>query len=217
MANVNIADLFDIEQVPNVGSFIKTVKQEICSHQIFLDEDIGEPAKYRDLINALYMANDMDEFNFFINSCGGNINSCMAIVEAVKSTSASVRAIINGEAHSAASIIALSCDEVVVTDSACMMVHTASYGTGGSTQNVKSHTDFSTVFINKILDNTYAGFLTETEMNEVKKGVELWFFAADIIERLKSRQEHLESLKNPAPVAATRKPRKATKTVPNKK
>ena len=142
MANVNIADLFDIEPMAPVGSFIKTFKQEMCSHQVFFDENIGEPSKYRDLINALYMANETDEFNFFINSSGGDLNACMAIVEAVKSTSAFVRAIINGEAHSAASIIALSCDEVVVTDSASMMIHTASYGTGGSTHNVKSHTDF---------------------------------------------------------------------------
>lgn len=217
MANVNIADLFEIEPMSNVGSFIKTVKQEMCSHQVFFDEDIGDPSKYRDLINALYMANETDEFNFFINSSGGNLNACMAIVEAVKSTSAFVRAIINGEAHSAASIIALSCGEVVVTDSASMMIHTASYGTGGSTHNVKSHTDFSTVFINKILDNTYAGFLTSDELNEVKKGVEMWFFSDDIVERLKARHEYLESLKagNTPTTAPTAK--KPLKTPPKKK
>ena len=40
MANVNIADLFDIDPMPPIGSFIKTVKQEMCSHQVFFDEDI---------------------------------------------------------------------------------------------------------------------------------------------------------------------------------
>lgn len=217
MANVNIADLFDIEPLPQLGSFIKTVKQEMSSHQVFLDEDIGEPSKYRELLNSLYMANEQDEFNLFINSNGGNLDACMAIVEGIKSSSAFVRAIINGTAHSAASIIALSCGECIVTESASMMIHTASYGTGGSTHNVKSHTDFSTVFINKILDNIYTGFLTAAELSEVKKGVEMWFSADDIRTRLKMRQEHAVAALA-ATEAKTIKPvKKPTKKVPVKK
>lgn len=217
MANVNIAELFDIEPPPQIGSFIKTIKQEMSSHQVFFDEDIGEPSKYRELINALYMADEQDEFNFFINSNGGSLDACMAIVEGIKSSPAFVRAIINGTAHSAASIIALSCGEVIVTESASMMIHTASYGTGGSTHNVKSHTDFSTIHINKILDKIYTGFLTAEELSEVKKGVEMWFFADDIVQRLKNRQAHLEALKTEPAKVVKAKPKKAVKTVPSKK
>jgi hypothetical protein len=74
-----------------------------------------------------------------------------------------------------------------------MMVHTASYGSGGSTNNVKAHTDFFTVYINKILDTTYTGFLTPSELIEVKKGVEMWFSSEDIVERLQNKQKYLES------------------------
>lgn len=220
MANVNIADLFDVEPQPQIGSFIKTVRQEMANHQVFFDEDIGDPSKYRDLINALYMANEQDEFNFFINSNGGNLDSCMAIVEGIKSSPAFVRAILIGTAHSAASIIALSCNEVTVTQSASMMIHTASYGTGGSTHNVKSHTDFSTVFINKILDSIYTGFLTTEELTEVKKGVEMWLSADDIVARLKHKKGHWDALKTIKAAEATKattKPRKAPKAVPKKK
>lgn len=198
MANVDITDILNIEPT-QAGSFIKTIKHEMSSHQVFLDEDVGDPSKYRELICALYMAGEQDEFNIFINSNGGNLDSCMAIVEGIKSSPAFVRAIINGSAHSAASMIALSCGEIIVTESASMMIHTASYGSSGSTHNVKSHTDFSTVYINKILDKIYAGFLTEPELVEVKKGVEMWFSAEDIVDRLNKRQEHRTAAKTDAP------------------
>jgi ATP-dependent protease ClpP protease subunit len=186
----NIQDLFDIDIPEPVGSFIKTHRAEMHSHQVSFDEDVGPPAKYRDLINLLYMADENTEFNFFMNTSGGHMSSCMAIVEAMKATDARVRAIIVGDCHSAGSIIALNAHEVVVTDSALMMCHTANYGTAGSTQNVKAHTDFSTLYINKIIDNTYSGFLTPSEIVDLKKGVEMWLDSRQIIERLGARAEY---------------------------
>jgi ATP-dependent protease ClpP protease subunit len=170
----------------------RTTKQEVYSHQVFLDEEIGAPSKYRDLINTLYMSGENDQVNLLINSSGGYLSTAIAIIEGIKASDAMVRAIIVGECHSAASMIALNCHEIVVTDSAHMMTHTASYGTGGMTQNVKSHSDFSTGFINKIIDSTYSGFMQNDEIIELKKGVEFWFDADQIRTRLESRLEYLK-------------------------
>lgn len=206
----SIQDLFEIEEVPS--SFIRTSKQEIHSHTVFFDEDIGNPAKYRDLISSLYMADEMSEFNLFMNTSGGSLPSCMAIVEAIKATPAIVRAIIVGDCHSAGSIIALHAHEVIVTDSASMMIHTASYSTGGNTHNVQAYTDFSTVYINKILESTYAGFLTDSELDSVKKGVELWLHAEDITKRIEGRQLALKR-KHDADVKANKMAVKKKKPV----
>lgn len=186
----DIEDLLEMD-IPTMNrTNLRTTKQEMFSHNYSFDEDIGEPSKYRDLINALYMSGENDDFNFLINSCGGRLSSALAIIEAIRASQATVRGIITGECHSAASMIALNCDEVFVTDSAHMMIHTASYGTGGSTGNVKMHTDFSTDFINKFLDKTYSGFLSKDELEDVKKGVDLWFDAAQIRKRLIARAEY---------------------------
>jgi ATP-dependent protease ClpP protease subunit len=129
----------------------------------------------------------MDTFNLVINSGGGSAASCGAIVEAIQGTEATVRAVLLGDCHSAASIIALNCDEVIVSDSATMLVHTASFGTAGNTHLVKSYVDFSAKVINKLLDKTYSGFLTPEEMDGVKKGQEVWLDSEEIGKRLENR------------------------------
>ena len=49
---IDISDLLEIE-TQEQSSMFRTTKQEVYSHQVFLDEDIGPPSKYRDLINIL--------------------------------------------------------------------------------------------------------------------------------------------------------------------
>lgn len=183
-----LEELFEfIEPQDKNGGMIRSTEQKLMSHQVSIDEDIGVPAKYRDLINLLYMCNEGDQVNIFINSAGGMLSSAMAIIEGIKGSASTVRAIITGECHSAASIIALHCHEIMVTDSAHMMIHTAQYSSGGNTHNVKVHTEFSTKHINAMIDSTYEGFLSPDEIFEIKKGVEMWFDAGDIKKRLASR------------------------------
>lgn len=190
-------------------SRIRTTTHKIHSHHYFLDEEIGEPAQYRDLIQLLYMGSEDDQTNIFINSPGGHLSSAMAIIQSIHGCDGMVRAILNGECHSAASMIALNCPEIVVTDAAHMMVHTAQFGTGGSTQNVKYHADFSTIFINNIIDKTYYGFMTPDEIIEVKKGVEFWFDADQIRARLTKRLEIMKADK--AKAEKKKRPPRTTK------
>lgn len=187
MADINIRDLLEIEEIPQSG-YIKSSKQEMYQHMVYLDEEIGSPAKYRGLIDLLYMADESAEFNFFFNSPGGGLSACMAIIEGIKECPGTVRAIITGECHSAASMIALHCDDIIVTDSAHMMIHTANYGSSGNTHMVQNHVDFSSKLINKLLVQSYQGFLNESELLDVSKGIEFWFDAEQIIKRLESRK-----------------------------
>jgi ATP-dependent protease ClpP protease subunit len=191
MASININDLLEYEPQDMGSSYIKSARQDVYSHQVSFDKGIGEPHLYRDLINLLYMADESTEFNFFMNSPGGNLSAAMAIIEAIKGSDALVRAIVTGECHSAASLITLHCHEIIVTDSAHSLIHTASYGTGGNTHMVQSHVDFSTKMINKILQNTYSGFLSVSELGDVERGIELWMDADEIRARLEARREYL--------------------------
>lgn len=193
MAKINVQDLFDVEYPESTGSFIKSTRQDAYSHQVAFDKPIGEPALYRELINLLYMADENTEFNFFINSPGGGMLAAIAIIEAIKSSDGLVRAIITGECHSAASLIALNCHEIIVTDSAHSLIHTASYGTEGNTHMVQKHVDFSTKMINKILQKTYSGFLSDDELHDIQRGIEMWMEADELRTRLEARKAFLEA------------------------
>ncbi|NCB03411.1 MAG: hypothetical protein EOM67_14835 [Spirochaetia bacterium] len=72
------------------------------------------------------------------------------------------------------------------------MIHTASYGSSGNSSNVKAHTDFTSKQVDKLLDETYEGFLSKEEMSNVKKGVELWLSAEELQERLLKRAKVLK-------------------------
>jgi ATP-dependent protease ClpP protease subunit len=191
-SNENEAEqIIELIQQDSFPTMIKTHKQQVSAHTVFLDGPIGAPSKYRELIHLLYLAEEFDQFVFVINSPGGDLDGALSIIEGVKATNASVRAIITGKCHSAASIIALNCNDVMVTESAHSLIHTASYGAYGSTGQVKSNVDFSTKQIKQILENTYNGFLTPAEILDVHKGVEFWFDSKEIAKRLNAKSKFI--------------------------
>jgi ATP-dependent protease ClpP protease subunit len=197
-------------------------------YDVFLDSEITEPVNYRELNSLLFNANEEDRFVLYINSPGGQLNSTFSIVEGLKNTPAQTVAILQGECYSAASMITMYCDEVLVLDSAHMMIHTANYGSIGNTGNVKAHTDFTTKQVENLIDKTYGGFLTAAEIERVKIGVELWFDADEIRERMVKRVEFLnaeylrqekeqEERENPKPKKPVAKKAAPAKKPPAKK
>lgn len=174
-------------QIGGEHASINATEIKRMHYDVSLDTEIGEPQEYREFISCLFNANEEDTFNIFINSPGGNLNTCLAIIEGLKNTNASVTAILLGECHSAASMIAMYCHDVAVLDSAHMMVHTANYGTVGSTGNVKAYTDFTTKQVEGLLDTTYEWFLEKEEIEKVKLGVEIWLDSSDIRSRFERR------------------------------
>lgn len=214
MANESI-DIEDLMEIISDGnsqqpSMIRTQTQPMHLHTVFFDRPIGEPAEYRSLIHALDTASEFDQFDFKINSPGGRMDATMSIIEAIRNTDATVRAIVTGECHSAASIIALNCHQVMVTESGHSLIHTASYGTGGNSHMVKSHVDFYTRHITNMINRTYEGFLSPEEIADVGRGVEIWIDSEDFIQRLKARAAHLEA-KNSAKVIEAPKIKKKKK------
>ncbi len=209
-----------MENTPNIlqllgsskGDYINTITHTAHHHDVFIDTDIGEPQEYRELISILFNANEYDTVSMFINSSGGNLDSALSIIEGVKNTAATVTAFIVGACHSAASFISMYCHQVVVLDSAYSLVHTATFGSVGMTGNVKAHTDFTVRQVEKLLNETYDGFLTKEELAKVKSGVELWFSAEEIRERMVSRVKHLDEVAEAAEKAAEKATKPARKT-----
>jgi len=182
------------------NGLIRTIQQQFNSHLIFIDDDIGDPVMYRDVIHCLATCNDNDSVNFLINSNGGRTDSIWEIIEAMKGCRGDVAATVIGSAYSAASMLACMAPECYIADSAEFMLHTAHYGSIGTVPNVKGQTDFATKQINKLLDICYAGFLTSKELEELKNGREWWFDADEARERMLKRQLYLlkESKKKPS-------------------
>lgn len=159
-------------------------------HSVFLDENIAEPSEYRDLISLLLSSSELDTVDLIINNGGGLLNAARSVIEAVKNAECTVKTTILGECHSAASMIALSCKEIVVLDSAEMMIHQASWGVVGTGSNNKTQNDFIHRQTTKLVRETYAGFLSTKEIDAVLSGTEFWFDADEIATRVEKMMKH---------------------------
>ena len=169
---------------------LRTIPVRYHAHVVFLDEEIQEPSKYRDITQLLITCPESDEVNILINSSGGRLDTTCQLIEAIESCSGTVIASVIGAAYSGASMIACAAPNCMIGDSAEFMIHTASYGTLGTTPNVKAHSDFVTKQVNSLLDKTYAGFLTAKELVELKNGKEFWFNADEARTRMESRMKY---------------------------
>ena len=184
-------EIIMLGQPQQQNGLIRTIPMQVNSHLIFIDDDIGDPALYRDVIHCLATCNENDGVNFLINSNGGRTDSIWQIIEAMKGCRGDVAATVIGSAYSAASMLACMAPECYIADSAEFMLHTAHYGSIGTVPSVKGQTDFATKQINRLLDICYAGFLTPKELEELKNGREWWFDAEEARERMLKRQLYL--------------------------
>ena len=95
---------------------------------------------------------------------------------------------ITGDCYSAASILALSCDQCVVGRHANLLAHEVSYGVGGKGSDNLSHVQHIKKISDKLIWDTYEGFLTDDEIESVLNGKELFLDSDEIVERLNNRQ-----------------------------
>ncbi len=191
-ANENIEEL--MMMMPEQKGLIRTITQQIHSHIIFIDDDILAPSNYRDVIHCLATCSENDSVNMLVNSSGGRTDAIWQIIEAMKGCRGEVAVTVIGAAYSAASMLACMADNCYIADSAEFMLHTAHYGSIGTVPNVKGQTDFATRQINRLLDQTYKGFLTDKELEELKNGKEYWYDAEESQKRMTKRYKYLAGL-----------------------
>ena len=128
------------------------------------------------------------------------LDSAISIIEALKNTRAQTLACLVGSCYSAATLLALSCDNIDVGEFATLMCHNSSYGLGGYTTDIKDRANFEHKMIAKIYRSVYKNFLTDAEIESVLDNKTVWLDADDIVERLEIvnelRMQEMEALDN---------------------
>lgn len=157
-------------------------------HTIYVDEILMEPADWRYEIDLIRTAGPDDVFHLHINSGGGNVAVLMALLAAMKASMATFVGYLNYECCSAATVLLLECDQWVITENCCFMIHNTSTGYGGKSSDLTSYAMFNDAQSQSYI-KYYKDFLTEEEMTDVLKGVELWLSGEDVVARLNARQK----------------------------
>lgn len=178
----------------NLGFFVQT--QVARQYTVTIDEPFVQPSYYRGVISMLMNATEADSVIFLLNSPGGMYSGLVALIEAVKMTDATTMAVLVGECASAASIFALHCDTMFVSDNATMLCHNISYGTGGKGSDILSHVQHISKTSEKLLRGTYEHFLSSVEIDELLNGREIYLDSDEIKERLDKKQQILDKIES---------------------
>ena len=166
------------------------MKQKVATqYTVTIDEAFTEPSYYRGVVSMLMGASEEDTVIFLINSPGGRLSGLLTLLEGINMTDATTLAVLVGECASAASMFALHCDQVFVSENATMLCHNVSYGTNGKGSDVLAHVNHVAKTSEKLLRSTYLNFLSEKEVLELLNGQEIYLDSDEIKARLEQKQQ----------------------------
>jgi len=162
---------------------------------LYIYDEIGPEVEYVDFVHALRYAVPGQEITIHINSPGGNLNSCLSIVNAMAASEANITTIVDGEAASAAAMIWLAGHtKIIASRHTVVMLHGASVGYNPSkTSDIVNSTRATNKLVETLLDDLTSDFLTDEERNDIRKGVDIYLTGSEIIARLSlDAQEDVE-------------------------
>lgn len=201
---------------PDSGIQMYSKQQIIQSVDVYLDQNIGPLAYYRNLIYYMHNMQEQDELRIWIDNYGGSLDTALAIIDAMRGAQGKITCIVSGNAASAASLIALSADNLVVGDHSRFMCHAATYSTGASKQgDIETLVQYSAKMLRNFTQKAYEGFMTQAELEQMWMGKDFWMDSDEVVLRLKDRERYWELKDNPekAPEVKAKKPRKAKSTI----
>lgn len=124
------------------------IKNQGDTAELYIYGVIGD---YFDGMDALAIAKDIKDLDVEnitvrINSPGGSVYDGMAIMSLLKRHPANVKAIIDGHAMSAATVIMLGADEIEATEGSFIMIHDAwTFAMGNAKELQKTAEDLETI------------------------------------------------------------------------
>ena len=177
--------MFEENKYPNVFHTPITTNH----FTIWFTNSIEDVSFYDHVLHLLYMAEEGDIIDLMISSYGGSLDTLLALRSAIGSSQAQVTGHLLANASSAAGMLLLSCHNFVVNEFSTFHAHTASYGSYGKTDDVKSQVDFITKQTEEIVRSVYRFVLDDTEIQKLLDGKEFYFDHREITERLQYREQ----------------------------
>jgi len=177
--------MFEENKYPNVFHTPITTNH----FTVWFTNSIEDVSFYDHVLHLLYTAEEGDVIDLMISSYGGSLDTLLALRAAIGTTQAHVTGHLLANASSAAGMLLLSCHSFVVNEFSTFHAHTASYGSYGKTDDVKSQVDFITKQTEEIVRSVYRFVLNDAEIQKLLDGKEFYFDHREITERLQYREQ----------------------------
>lgn len=182
-----------IEKAPAVAFYNQT--QQVSSYRFYISDAIEEPERYHQMCQVLRQAGERDTVYIHLNSPGGQLDSTVQIIAAMKECRGQVITVADGIVASAATLIFLAGDGFIVNPHCLMMLHNYSGGAFGKGHEMVAQISADERWFNRIAADYYVAFLTKRELQKMIKGEDFWFTSDEVIERIERRVAFLNELK----------------------
>lgn len=130
---------------------------------------------YKELLTTIRTATPYDTLRLQIDSPGGSLTTTVALLNALRQTPASVECEILCQCASAATLLFLVGDKFIINQNIEFMIHNYSSGAFGKGGEMVSKVGFEEDWASKLLASSYKDFLSEQEIEDMKKGVDFYF------------------------------------------
>lgn len=188
----NDTDQIELQMMPMMETKpYKHFEQTYQIHEIhfYISDAIKAPHEYIDMIHRIQTASEHDSVIIHLNSPGGQLDTGVQLINAIRNSQATVTTCIESEAHSMAALLFLAGDELVVNDNCMMMFHNFSGGTVGKGNEAFASIDAHLKWYGKLTKELSEHFLTEEEVERVMRGEDLWMQTEEIRERAEAMAE----------------------------
>lgn len=153
-------------------------------YQIQVLGPIQDAEHYLEELETIRNANECDVINLQLNTPGGDLYTGAQFRSVLKACNAPTVAHLESGCHSAGTILALSCDDLVVHDDAFMLVHNYSGGAYGKGDDLVKYVAETDKWIKQLMRTTYKYFLTDEEIeNVIFRNFDIYLNATDIRKR----------------------------------
>lgn len=178
-------------------------------YNIYLYGTIQSAQQFVGAVEVMGAANENDTVIIHLSTNGGSLDATDTLLQAMRECEGHIVCKASGGVHSAGTIILLAADEFTLSENANFLIHNGSTGVGGKFSDYKLEAAHVTKYMEGVMRTTYAGFLAESEIEDLLRGVDIWLDSAQFVERYNKRNEYFKNkmLEAQKPPKKPRKPK----------
>lgn len=177
-----------------VGQFPISYEPIKCgTYHIYLFGQIESPQQFIGAIEVMRAASENDRVMIHLQSCGGSLDAADTMLQAMHMCEAEICVNASGGCHSAATLILLAADSFMLSDNFSSLLHNGSTGTGGKFSDYRAETAFTAKWMERVMRDSYEGFLSPQELDDLIKGVDIWLDAEQWVERHEARNDYIQA------------------------
>lgn len=170
---------------------------EIRQISYYLSGTILQSHYYNELFYTLRTAAPTDLIYLHLNTCGGDFDTGLQIINNMLASSAHVVAVLEARAYSMGAFIFLAADEMVVHDNCQLLFHSYSGVFSGKGNEQQAQGMALASWFGKFMERICQPFLTLNEIKGILKGADMWMDSDEIRHRMGRIERAQEKLMSP--------------------